>query len=94
MTSEIAPGLSHSDCRELRYCPECQIYKPERSHHCSLCRRCIHQRDHHCFFLGTCVGGYNLCYFIFFCFYACLGFVYALAFIEFFLEVGNEKNWP
>ncbi|KAG7154340.1 protein S-acyltransferase 13-like [Homarus americanus] len=53
--SELAPGLSHDDCRQLRYCPTCNIYKPERSHHCSLCDRCIHQRDHHCFFLGTCI---------------------------------------
>ncbi|ROT66434.1 palmitoyltransferase ZDHHC22 isoform X1 [Penaeus vannamei] len=75
--SELAPGLSHDDCKQLRYCPTCKIYKPERSHHCSLCDRCIHQRDHHCFFLGTCVGGYNLCYFIFFCFYACIGCIYA-----------------
>ncbi|KAK7086787.1 hypothetical protein SK128_009831 [Halocaridina rubra] len=71
--SELAPGLSHEDCKQLRYCPTCKIFKPERSHHCSLCDRCIHQRDHHCFFLGTCVGGYNLCYFIIFCFYACIG---------------------
>ncbi|KAK8390713.1 hypothetical protein O3P69_010428 [Scylla paramamosain] len=75
--SELAPGLSHDDCKQLRYCPTCKIYKPERSHHCSLCDRCIHQRDHHCFFLGTCVGGYNLCYFILFCFYACIGCLYS-----------------
>ncbi|XP_076059789.1 palmitoyltransferase ZDHHC22-like isoform X4 [Oratosquilla oratoria] len=75
--SELAPGLSHEDCKQLRYCPTCKIYKPERSHHCSLCDRCIHQRDHHCFFLGTCVGGYNLCYFIVFCLYACIGCIYA-----------------
>ncbi|KAF2361628.1 Palmitoyltransferase DHHC domain [Trinorchestia longiramus] len=75
--SEISPGLSHSECRALRYCPNCKIYKPERSHHCSLCDRCIHQRDHHCFFLGTCVGGYNLCYFVIFCFYACVGCCYS-----------------
>ncbi|KAA0201454.1 hypothetical protein HAZT_HAZT004461 [Hyalella azteca] len=75
--SEISPGLSHSECRHLRYCPSCKIYKPERSHHCSLCDRCIHQRDHHCFFLGTCVGGYNLCYFVIFCFYACIGCFYS-----------------
>lgn len=75
--SELAPGLSHDDCKQLRYCPTCKIFKPERSHHCSLCDRCIHQRDHHCFFLGTCVGGYNLCYFIIFCFYACVGCIYA-----------------
>nr|XP_053653456.1 palmitoyltransferase ZDHHC22-like isoform X2 [Cherax quadricarinatus] len=74
---ELAPGLSHDDCKQLRYCPTCKIYKPERSHHCSLCDRCIHQRDHHCFFLGTCVGGYNLCYFILFCFYACVGCIFA-----------------
>ncbi|XP_076059787.1 putative palmitoyltransferase ZDHHC24 isoform X2 [Oratosquilla oratoria] len=77
VTSELAPGLSHEDCKQLRYCPTCKIYKPERSHHCSLCDRCIHQRDHHCFFLGTCVGGYNLCYFIVFCLYACIGCIYA-----------------
>ncbi|KAK3865962.1 hypothetical protein Pcinc_028465 [Petrolisthes cinctipes] len=75
--SELAAGLSHEDCKQLRYCPTCKIYKPERSHHCSLCDRCIHQRDHHCFFLGTCVGGYNLCYFILFCFYACIGCIFA-----------------
>ncbi|KAL7643114.1 UNVERIFIED_CONTAM: hypothetical protein RMT77_006404 [Armadillidium vulgare] len=75
--SELAAGLSHSDCKQLRYCPTCKIYKPERSHHCTLCDRCIHQRDHHCFFLGTCVGGYNLCYFIYFCFYASVGCFYS-----------------
>ncbi|CAL4071276.1 unnamed protein product, partial [Meganyctiphanes norvegica] len=75
--SELCSGLTHDAVRQLRYCPTCKIYKPERSHHCSVCDRCVHQRDHHCFFLGTCVGGYNLCYFILFCFYACLGCMYA-----------------
>lgn len=57
----------------LRYCTQCEAYKPDRSHHCSVCKRCILKMDHHCVFVNNCVSFYNHKFFISFVTYAFLG---------------------
>ena len=37
----------------------CNVFKPERSHHCSACNRCVLNMDHHCLWLNNCVGFWN-----------------------------------
>lgn len=57
----------------LRYCSKCEVFKPDRSHHCSTCGRCILRMDHHCIFINNCVSFINHKFFISFVFYACIG---------------------
>ncbi|KAI9335838.1 DHHC palmitoyltransferase-domain-containing protein [Zopfochytrium polystomum] len=62
----------------LRTCPKCKVYKPPRSHHCSVCRRCVLKMDHHCPWLNNCVGHRNLGYFIRFIYSVVLASGYCL----------------
>ncbi|KAF4688728.1 Zinc finger, DHHC-type containing [Perkinsus olseni] len=47
-----------------KWCRTCRIYRPPRSHHCSVCDDCVTRFDHHCAVLGTCVGLGNYRYFL------------------------------
>ena len=40
----------------LPKCPECNLPKPARCHHCKTCGRCHLRMDHHCPVIGQCVG--------------------------------------
>ena len=46
------------------------LYKPDRTHHCSICAECVLKMDHHCLWVGNCIGFYNHKYFMLFLFYA------------------------
>lgn len=48
----------------MRYCNKCQVWKPDRCHHCSTCKRCVLKMDHHCPWFATCIGFKNHKYFI------------------------------
>ncbi|KAI9094610.1 DHHC palmitoyltransferase-domain-containing protein [Phlyctochytrium arcticum] len=47
-----------------RWCKTCMVFKPPRSHHCSVCNRCVLKMDHHCPWLNNCIGHENQAYFL------------------------------
>lgn len=50
----------------LRHCGNCELYKPDRAHHCKVCNRCVYMYDHHCPWINNCIGRNN--YKLFACF--------------------------
>lgn len=42
----------------------CNVFKPERCHHCSACNRCVLNMDHHCPWINNCIGFWNRKYFL------------------------------
>lgn len=50
--------------KRRRYCLMCNLFKPERCHHCSACEKCILNMDHHCPWVNNCIGFHNRKYFI------------------------------
>lgn len=66
------------------FCHNCNNWKPERAHHCSVSGKCIAKMDHYCPWLGNAIGCHNIKSFYLFCFYQTLtGFVYFWRVYEF-----------
>jgi len=61
-----------------RVCDKCKIFKPDRTHHCSVCKQCILRMDHHCPWVNNCVGYHNHKYFYLFVFYTMIGCFYTV----------------
>lgn len=47
-----------------KWCTKCNLYKPERAHHCRKCGHCVLQMDHHCPWTNNCVGHDNMPHFM------------------------------
>ncbi|XP_017776348.1 PREDICTED: probable palmitoyltransferase ZDHHC20 [Nicrophorus vespilloides] len=71
----------------FRYCTECKLLKPDRTHHCSTCDACVIKMDHHCPWINNCVGFTNYKYFIILVMYAMIFcFFYASTTFEYCLH--------
>lgn len=75
---KFLPFVERKTNGQPRVCWKCSdmykrsLYKPDRTHHCSICACCTLKMDHHCLWIGNCVGFYNHKYFMLFLFYAVL----------------------
>lgn len=60
----------------------CHVFKPDRTHHCSVCNVCVLQMDHHCPWINNCVGFQNRKCFMLLLFYSLLN-VYLVSYALF-----------
>ncbi|KAK0425389.1 hypothetical protein QR680_009175 [Steinernema hermaphroditum] len=74
-------SASLNDGKSGRFCHECNMNAPRRSHHCPLCGVCVLRCDHHCFMTGACIGIGNQRYFVVFLFWVCIGALYGISYM-------------
>ncbi|KAI5749723.1 hypothetical protein M8J76_009633 [Diaphorina citri] len=73
----------------IRYCQECAIIKPDRTHHCRVCGQCILKMDHHCPWLHNCMSFSNYKFYILFLAY---GAIYCVIMLS-ILPIELYKYW-
>ncbi|OII73372.1 DHHC family palmitoyl transferase [Cryptosporidium ubiquitum] len=82
------------ESKRRRYCKVCQVWKPDRTHHCSECGKCVLNMDHHCPWINNCVGFYNRRFFIQLLIYAQLSLLFLFVQGTMFLIEQYITLWP
>ncbi|CAD5225620.1 unnamed protein product [Bursaphelenchus okinawaensis] len=78
----------------VRYCYQCSLLKPDRSHHCSSCGFCVVKYDHHCPWINKCVSHSNYKFFLLYLFYGCALVIWTLATsLEGLIRYFVHQNW-
>ena len=85
---KVPQFVNLEDKGEKVYCFECQLYKPERAHHCAVCNKCSLGMDHHCPWVNNCIGLNNRKFFVLLVGYSWASTVFVLVFTSFDLLTG------
>ena len=66
LTEEVSGFIDRGDEGDM--CPVCEIYRPAhlKIYHCSDCGCCFEFHDHHCPWMGQCIAGKNMMWFLLF----------------------------
>ena len=94
-------ALAAGGQEDLKVCRRSGLYKPARSHFCSVTRRLTLNMDHFCPWVVNTVGFYNRKFFLLFLFYACLTIAYSVlciaaqvpAIFDFARQLTDEGRW-
>lgn len=79
----------------LRFCRYCNVFKPDRSHHCSTCGQCRLRCDHHCVFVSNCISFNTYKFFLGFITYAFIGCLMVSVFsFRTFIQITIDQTFP
>jgi len=62
----------------VNFCDQCNLIKPDRTHHCHRCKACVLRMDHHCPFFNRCIEYHLHKAFMLTLLYSTLGCLYTL----------------
>jgi len=90
-------GLERKMDGRFRFCKQCNVYKPDRTHHCRKLGRCVLEMDHWCAWVRNTIGLRNKKYFFLLIVYASvtlLCFLVTLGpyFVACFAQSANALN--
>lgn len=84
----------------VRWCRKCELYKPDRAHHCSQAGRCVLRMDHFCPWVNQTVGLRNHKHFFLFllwtsilCLFACTVLILTLVLREPGMDLIQWTAW-
>ena len=71
---------------DLKYCLQCDLFRPPRASHCRECNNCVQKFDHHCKWVGICIGKRNYKFFYLLIFCLIIDVFYQIGFCLYFFD--------